>query len=284
MAEQRGNEETIGEILEEQKKTENKGKAIKFIISILILLLIVACICIALLVKNTKSSNEVDIPSDESHLTEDVVDTTEDSTGEHDTVINDKRTPYKLKIDYGQAIMGDSAAKQELIVFEQNVTLPYETTKEGMFGWEIFKQKKLFIYHGVGEYRVDLAQVTIDDISVNKQTRTILIKVPKPELKVNLNLKETEFYDTNNGKLRFGEMKFTAEESNAIAIDGENQIKAVLESDEEVSQMADEYAKMQIANLYQGVVNTAIEAAYEEANDMYAVPMPYTVKVSFKKE
>ena len=284
MAEQRGNEETIGEILEEQKKTENKGKAIKFIISILILLLIVSCICIALLVKNTKSSNEVDIPSDESHLTEDVVDTTEDSTGEHDTVINDKRTPYKLKIDYGQAIMGDSAAKQELIVFEQNVTLPYETTKEGMFGWEIFKQKKLFIYHGVGEYRVDLAQVTIDDISVNKQTRTILIKVPKPELKVNLNLKETEFYDTNNGKLRFGEMKFTAEESNAIAIDGENQIKAVLESDEEVSQMADEYAKMQIANLYQGVVNTAIEAAYEEANDMYAVPMPYTVKVSFKKE
>ncbi len=125
--------------------------------------------------------------------------------------------------------------------------------------------------------------MTNSDFEVDNENRIITIYIPEPELTVKLLPEETEFFDSANGALRFGEMEITPETMTTLQIQGIARITDSLESDTGTRETAERFAKLSVKEIYEPLVIAQVDAAIQDADDEYAIPAYYTINVEIRK-
>jgi len=194
-------------------------------------------------------------------------------------ILGESHEPFSVSVDFGSVLKEEAKQEKSLTVMTQDLSVSENTSKEGLFGWSVFRQTQAAVFHGESRYEVDLAQLSDDSFTVDEENHVITITVPYPTLSVEYLPEESEFFDTANGLLTFGEMKLSLEEANELAVLAKEKLQTSAESDTEMWEMAEKYAKMSVRDIYQPVVNAAVNAAVEEAGSAYAMPVVYTVQV-----
>lgn len=212
------------------------------------------------------------------HSLEDVL--TVDTRGDiADAVIVQEKVPYTVSVNFEDVFLSETQRQQKLQIMTQKVSASYTTTKSGLFNWGIFSQTKAMVFHGVGTYTVDLAAIGTEAFVVDDENQKITIHIPAPELSVEILPEKTEFFDTSNGLLRFGEMQLTPEAMAEIEVLGKEKLTAELVRDNESAESARRFAKLSVQEIFQPIVTAQITASVKAANDKYAVPVYYTVEV-----
>lgn len=202
-------------------------------------------------------------------------------TGSSDMEMDNPNSPFPVTVDFSQVVQSQAQRQKLLTVYSQKAAVPYEVTKEGLFNWDIFKQTKMMVLHGTGTYQTDLSQISSDKIIVNDADKKIEIHLAAPELSIEYLPEETEFYDTKNGLLRFGEMELTPEMQTEIEKVSKEKIKEAIESDDSNLENAKHFAELSVEEILQPAVNAAVDSAAAEAqkSNKQAYPDYYTVDV-----
>ncbi len=273
------------------------GKALKKIIIIIIVLLLIGGAFIAgnyfninvssLLGLNSQSHTMEPLPDSETHTAEQVVEVETvvpfDEAGYGAIEVEQQKVPYVVEVDFTPVLLGEAQLEKKLIIMSQRATTSETAKKAGLFSFPLFKQTKAIIFHGEGTYFVDMSSMTSCDFVVDNEKRTITIYIPKPELTVKLLPEETEFFDSANGTLRFGEMEITPEAMTTLEAQGIARITDTLESDENTWEMAEKFAKLSVKEIYEPLVIAQVDAAVQDADDEYAIPAYYTIIVEIRK-
>lgn len=211
---------------------------------------------------------------EESHTLEDVIET--ESTADTVTIEQDN-VPYSVTVNFNETILEEAEQEKKLIVMTQKASKSYEVTKDGLLSLDIFKQSKAMIFHGTGTYTVDLSDFTSDNIEVNDEDKTITVHIHKPELSIEILPEETEFFETDNGLLAFGEMKITDEMYSEIMSSGKEILYKELSEDENVTELATKFAEVSVEEFFQPVVDSAVDAVMENTSDPLAIGTYYRV-------
>ncbi len=165
-------------------------------------------------------------------------------------------------VDFEEAILGEATRQQLLIVEEQDVSVSSTTTDAGFLNIKLFSKSQVLIFHGTGEYTVDLTEITKDDISLDEETYEITIKIPHAQLHSTVfDPDKTEISDTNKGWLAFGDISFTAEDTKKIETEALLQLEEALSTDE-CFEEADRFAKLTAYETYQPIVEK-VSPAYK---------------------
>lgn len=168
--------------------------------------------------------------------------------------------------DFQEAVLGAASEHQELIVMEQPLSISTTITKAGLGNLPIFSKMKDLTYYGTGVYTVDLSHIDKAHILVDEDQKTVLVMIPHAVLQyVNTELNKTEFEDTNNGILAFGDIKLTAEETKLLEESVYNAMYERLDSDD-MYEEADRFAKLKTWEIFQPLV-TAVSPMYKVVMD-----------------
>ena len=98
---------------------------------------------------------------------------------------------------------------------------------------EILKKYKRIRFFANCSYSIDLSQITTDDINIDNKNKELNIILTKPEIfSININRKKTEYEESSNGLLRFGEIKLTSEEFDLIQEEVNKGFEETMKSDE----------------------------------------------------
>ncbi len=193
--------------------------------------------------------------------------------------LKQQKVPYTVKVNFGHALLDEAQREKKLIIYSQKATVPYQIEKEGLFGWSVYSQTKSMIFHGVGTYSVDLAQIGDKDIIFDSASQTLQIHIPEPVLSVEYLPEETEFFNTSNGILRFGEMQLTPEMMTELETLAKEKLRKSIEEDQDYLETARKFAALSVKEIFEPVLRKQINAALEEANDQFAIPPYYTIQV-----
>jgi len=237
-----------------------------------ILIVILAFVLGGLLIPGIKGLRKKNV---EHSLTE-VMSIASDSAN---TLIAQKRVPYTVSVNFENIMLGEAGRHKKLEIMTQKVSVAHTATKNGLFNWGIFAQTKAMVFHGVGTYTVDLASIDETDFEVDDENQTITIHIPAPELSVEILPEETEFFDTSNGFLRFGEMNLTPETMTEIEVLGKEKLTEELRKDEQSAELARRFAELSVREIFQSIATAQVKATVDAANDEYAMPTYYVVKV-----
>ena len=78
-----------------------------------------------------------------------------------------------------------------------------------------------------------MSQITTDDINIDNKNKELNIILTKPEIfSININREKTEYEESSNGLLRFGEIKLTSEEFDLIQEEVNKGFEETMKSDE----------------------------------------------------
>ena len=81
----------------------------------------------------------------------------------------------------------------------------------------LFEKYKKITYITNCSYSIDLTLLTKSDLSINKKTNSVSIKIPKPEIEhISIDNDKTLYEETVTGLLRFGDINLTPEEYGLI--------------------------------------------------------------------
>ncbi len=164
--------------------------------------------------------------------------------------------------DFQDAVLGAASEHQELVVMEQPLSISTTITKAGLANLPIFSKMKDITYFGTGVYTVDLSGMDKKHVLVDENQNTVMILIPHAKLQyVNTNLDLTEFEDTENGLLAFGDIKLSAEETKLLETTVYNSMEERL-SEKELLEEADRFAKLKTWEIFQPLV-TAVSPAYK---------------------
>lgn len=105
--------------------------------------------------------------------------------------------------------------KQKLITTEAQIS--EKVTIDNSWGnLDIFKKLQNISFTGTGTYSIDLSNLKNENISIDNKSRIITLNVSTPQIEsINIDDSKTQ-YQTDNGLFRFGEIKLTTEEHEAI--------------------------------------------------------------------
>lgn len=228
------------------------------------------------------------IPESEPHTAEEVV-TVEtvvpiDDEGHGTIIMEQQQVPYPVTVDFDPVIQGEAYQQKILTIMTQKASAPAIAKKDGLWSIPVFKQTKAIIFHGEGTYSVDLSLLSADDFEIDDDEKIITIKIPKPVLSVKLLPDETEFFDSSNGMLRFGEMQITPEYMTQLESQGIERITETLMEDTIIQETANKFAKLSVKEIYEPIIKAQIDEAVENANDEFAIPVYYTINVEIKTE
>lgn len=272
------------------------GKHIRKLISSVIILLVVVGAFIAgdyldfnisaLLGLSQKSHTTEPVPDTDPHTAEEVIEVETivpfDDSGTGTIEISQQRVPYVIDVDFTPVLLKEAQLEKKLIIMTQKATASETAKKAGLFSLPVFKQTKAIIFHGEGSYYVDLSSLSGSDFVVDDTEKTITISIPKPQLSVKLLSQETEFFDSSNGALRFGEMEITPEAMTTLETQGIARITDTLESDSDSWNTAIRFAKLSVKEIYEPLIAAQIDAAIKSASDEYAIPPYYSIIVNVK--
>ena len=267
----------------------------KIISTVLVLLLIAGAFLVgnrlnldvfSLLGLSSHSHTAETLPDTEPHTAEEVTSVETivpfDEEGNGSIEITQQKVPYVVDVDFTPVIMGESQLEKKLIIMTQKASASEIAVKQGLWSIPVFKQTKAIIFHGEGTYFVDLSSLSKDDFVIDNEKRTLLIKIPKPQFTVKLLPEETEFFDSSNGMLRFGEMEITPETLTTLETEGIGRITETLDKDAATWETAERFAKLAVKEIYEPLVTAQVDAAVQKAEDEFAIPAYYTITVEIK--
>ncbi len=175
---------------------------------------------------------------------------TEESVEGHDmTLRNFKFFGYKVA-DFEDAILGDEEELKKLEVYSRAVSDVVTLTQAGLGKIEAFTKYQYITFHGNAIYTVDLSKLKKGDISMDEDSKTVTIKVPKPVLEpINIPSEDIEFGEVEKKSIfAFGDIKVTPEEQAKVETEAKNKMMERLEEDnvQEEAEMAAEHAVWEI--------------------------------------
>ncbi len=135
------------------------------------------------------------------------------------------------------------------------------------------------LFHGIATYSVDLAQIKESDIVVDSDAHIIEIHIPEPVLAVEYLPEQTEFLNTSNGILRFGEMEITPEMMTELETVAKQKLKEAITADTSSMETAKKYAALSVKEIFEPVLKKQIDDALNAANDEFAIPPYYSISV-----
>lgn len=180
----------------------------------------------------------------------------------HDLTLEDNGIFGYTAADFKEPILGESVRQKLLIVDEQEAYDETTITDTGLFNWEVFHKEQVLTFHGIGQYTVDLSEITSEDISLNEDTYELTIRIPHAALhKVIPDPSKTEVGDSSNGWLAFGSIKLDQEQQKEFEAEAQEKLQEKLGMPECLEE-ADRFAKLTAYEIYQPIVK-AVSPAYK---------------------
>lgn len=182
--------------------------------------------------------------------------------GDHDVTLEDNGILGYTAADFEKVIIEKSTQQHQLIVDEEEVSVPTTITVAGAFDLDILSKTAHETVSGTGQYTVDLGKVDGDSISLDEDSLTVTVKVPAPELhNVSFDPEKTVIGATDRGWLAFGEVKMTEKERKTFETTAVKKLTARLKEEDCVSR-AQKFARLSCEDLYSPIVS-AISPAYK---------------------
>lgn len=120
------------------------------------------------------------------------------------------------KIDFQNAILGETRSKSDLVVMEQDVQVDSQVS-QALANLAMFQKTKTVHSFGTGVYTVDLAGLNADAIEVDLQNKRITVDIPHAVLQyINIDPEKTTFEDTERAFFAFGDISLTTEQQQIL--------------------------------------------------------------------
>ena len=135
--------------------------------------------------------------------------------------------------DFADAVLGKEEQLKKLEVYSREVSDVATLTEAGLLRIKAFSKYQYITYHGKAIYTVDLSKLTKDSITLDDETKTVTITVPKVELEpINIPSENIEFGDVEkNTVFAFGEIKLTPENQAKVETEAKDRMVKKLEDD-----------------------------------------------------
>jgi hypothetical protein len=122
--------------------------------------------------------------------------------------------------------------KQELIPLEIDLTEKV-VINDSWGKFEAFKKIQNVYFVGKGIYSVDLSKLSVSNVELDNNKGVINLSIPKPIVKgIVMDEKKTIYETVQTGLLRFGEIKLTTPESQAMLNEAKISMKSKMTSSE----------------------------------------------------
>lgn len=137
-----------------------------------------------------------------------------------------------LKISSEESLIREIRNVNKIIPLE--VELSQVITIDKSWGdFEIFQKFKRIKIFAKCSYSIDLSQITTDDINIENEKNEITVSLSKPEIfSINIDRDKTVYEDASNGLLRFGEIKLTSEEFEAMQSEVYKNFETTMKTDD----------------------------------------------------
>ncbi len=160
--------------------------------------------------------------------------------------------------DFKEAILGEAKKQQLLVVYTRDVTVENELS-QAFLDWDIFRKSQYVRSFGTGHYAVDLSSFGEDSISVDTKAKTVTVKIPPAYLYLSeYDVTKTEYSDTENGFLSFGDISLSPEQQNEFERGVANAIESALDTADNLA-AADEAATEALTNIFSPIVKSVSE-------------------------
>lgn len=160
--------------------------------------------------------------------------------------------------DFAEVLLGDGSDLKKLEVLTYKVSDVTTITSAGLGDLSIFSKTKAVTYNGTAVYTVDLRMLNASNFEVDQESRVLKIKIPHAQLEpLNIQSKDIEFGETENGLLSFGELKLTVEEMAQIQTAAQEKMEQKL-LDENILEQADRFAKVAVFETYQPLLSKMV--------------------------
>jgi len=171
--------------------------------------------------------------------------------------INDTSNKFISK----ETLVNEIRQKQDLITLEVDMT--EKVILDNSWGdISIFKKVQTVNFFGKGIYSVDLSKLQSEKISMENNGKKITVKIPVPIIKaIDIDEQKTTYQDPDNGFFRFGEIKLTNAESDAMRIVVKDKMTKKL-SEGEYIEKAKKSSEEIIKNLVLNIVKNETNAKY----------------------
>ena len=168
----------------------------------------------------------------------------------HTVSLDEKETVlHHTQADISEIVLGESRKKQELIVYEQDLSAT-ETVTTALLDLDVFRKSMEMTSYGTAVYTVDLSALTAEDITYDEPSALVTITVPHAKLKsVTVDASKTEFSDVEHGLLTWGDIKLTPEQQNVLTQELQSELESAA-SDAALLTKADLSAEEALKELY----------------------------------
>ena len=169
-------------------------------------------------------------------------------------LLPDEKMGYN-KIDFSNAILGESRTKSDFVVLEQDVSVTSRVS-QALANLALFEKSQLIRSYGTGVYSVDLSKLTEDDVALDNELKTVTVTIPHAALSyLTVDVDKTEYEETQKAIFAFGEIKLTSEQTNLLEQSIETAMREQL-STEQMQQKADTHALSQVRSLFEPIVQS----------------------------
>ena len=173
-------------------------------------------------------------------------------------LLPDEKMGYN-KIDFSNAILGESREKSDFVVLEQDVSVSTRVS-QALANLALCGKSQIIRSYGTGVYTVDLSKLSANDITMDEKLNLITITIPHATLAyVTVDVEQTEFEETKKALFAFGEIKLTNEQLNLLEQNIQDAMKEQLASADMLAK-ADTAALSQVLKLLEPVVKSVASA------------------------
>lgn len=160
--------------------------------------------------------------------------------------------------DFKEPILGEAKKQKTLVVYTRDVTVESELS-QSFLDLDIFKKSQYVRSFGTGHFAIDLASFDEGGITVDTEAKTVTVKLPPAYLYLSeYDVTKTEYSDTENGFLSFGDISLSPEQQNEFERGVANSIKSALDTKENLT-AADAAAKEAAVNIFSPIVQSVSE-------------------------
>ena len=169
-------------------------------------------------------------------------------------LLPDEKMGYN-KIDFSNAILGESRTKSDFVVLEQDVSVTTRVS-QALANLALFEKSQVITSYGTGVFTVDLSKLSDADVALDEKLNLLTIAIPHAALSyVTVDVEKTEFEETKKAIFAFGDIKLTNEQLNVLEQNIQDAMQTQLNTPEMLDK-ADIQALSQVHKLFEPIVQS----------------------------
>lgn len=166
------------------------------------------------------------------------------------------------KIKVLDVLVESVTGKSELVTMQSELVQQMQMD-QSFTEWDIFKKTQDIVFYGTCKYSTDLSSFSTEDVTFTQDGKIIEIAVPAPVISsLEINENETYIKSTDNGLLRFGEIKLTAFDDNEIRKTVKDRMLAEAENEKNM-ELARVETRKAVGELFNEFLNASGFSGYE---------------------